>query len=73
MDRRPTFTSDWGAAMASVRKLAALDPKTVAPGHGKPLAGPEVAEKLRVLAQKFEQIAVPEDVKRGNAGGETHL
>lgn len=65
------FTSDWSAAMSSVRKLAALEPKTVAPGHGKALAGVEVAEKLRVLAENFERIAVPEDVKEGKQGGDT--
>lgn len=59
--------------MRSVRKLAKLQPATVAPGHGKPLAGPEVATALSKLAADFERIAVPEDVKRGNPGGETHL
>ena len=67
------FTSDWGAAMASVRKLAGLKPTTVAPGHGKPLAGAEVAVALEKLAADFERIAVPADVKHGTAGGETHL
>ncbi|MGI4827500.1 MAG: MBL fold metallo-hydrolase [Janthinobacterium lividum] len=67
------FTSDWRAAMASVRKLAALQPATVAPGHGKPLAGAEVAASLEKLAADFERIAVPEDVKQGNSGGETHF
>ncbi len=67
------FTSDWGAAKVSVRKLAGLQPKTVAPGHGKPLAGPEVASGLGKLAADFERIAVPDDVKKGTPGGETHL
>ena len=53
------FTSDWIRAGQSVRKLAELNPMVVAPGHGKPLAGAHVAEKLRQLAQDFEQIAVP--------------
>lgn len=57
------FTSDWEAAKASVRKLAALEPMTVAPGHGKPLAGAEVPPALRKLAEDFERIAVPENVK----------
>ena len=65
------FTSDWTAAQASVRKLAGLRPATVAPGHGKPLAGPNVPEALRKLAANFERIAVPEDVKRGEPGGDT--
>ena len=67
------FTSDWGVAMISVRKLAGLQPKTVAPGHGKPLAGAEVAVALQKLAADFERIAVPQDVKDGTPGGQTHL
>ena len=67
------FTSDWSAAQASVRKLAGLRPKTVAPGHGKPLAGDEVPEALHKLADDFERIAVPEDVKHGKQAGETKL
>jgi glyoxylase-like metal-dependent hydrolase (beta-lactamase superfamily II) len=57
------FTSDWGAAKRSVRKLAALAPATVAPGHGKPLAGGGVAASLQNLADDFERIAVPDNVK----------
>ncbi len=65
------FTSDWGAAKVSVRKLARLEPKIVAPGHGKPLAGEGVAAALHTLADRFEQIAVPDDVKEGKQAGET--
>jgi glyoxylase-like metal-dependent hydrolase (beta-lactamase superfamily II) len=53
------FTSDWNAAENSVKKLAELDPVTVAPGHGKPLAGAEVGPSLRELAMRFEKVAVP--------------
>ncbi len=60
------FTSDWEAAKLSVKKLAGLTPRTVAPGHGKPLAGDDVAASLRKLATDFERIAVPEDVKSGH-------
>ena len=67
------FTSDWGAAKISVRKLASLEPTTVAPGHGKPLAGTEVPRALHKLADDFERIAVPEDVKVGTQAGETTL
>ena len=59
------FTSDWNAAKTSVRKLAALNPTTVAPGHGKPLSGPQVAAALVRLADDFERLAVPDDVKSG--------
>ncbi len=54
------FTSDWQAAKSSVRKLAALEPKVVIPGHGKPLSGPDVASALHRLANDFERIAVPD-------------
>ena len=67
------FTSDWDAARVSVRKLAALEPATVAPGHGKPLAGSEVPAALHALADNFERIAVPADVKAGTQAGETTL
>lgn len=57
------FTSDWAAAKVSVRKLAALEPKVVAPGHGKPLTGGDVATALQRLADEFERLAVPESRK----------
>lgn len=57
------FTADWRAASASVRRLASLDPVIVAPGHGKPLGGPDVPGALRKLAAEFENIAVPENVR----------
>ena len=57
------FTSDWAAAKVSVRKLAALEPAVVAPGHGKPLAGADVPAALHKLADDFEQIAVPDNEK----------
>jgi glyoxylase-like metal-dependent hydrolase (beta-lactamase superfamily II) len=55
------FTSDWEAAKRSVRKLAALEPRVVAPGHGKPLTGSDVPAALHKLADEFERIAVPEN------------
>ncbi|MBV9759752.1 MAG: MBL fold metallo-hydrolase [Acidobacteriaceae bacterium] len=61
------FTSDWAAAGQSVRKLARLNPSVVAPGHGKPLSGGNVAEALRALAANFDAIAVPENKKGADA------
>lgn len=55
------FTSDWAAARRSVNRLAALNPNIVAPGHGKPLAGPDVAGGLRTLTREFDAVAVPEN------------
>lgn len=57
------FTPDWASARASVAKLAGLNPATVAPGHGKPLSGAEVSGGLRELADNFDRIAVPDNVK----------
>ena len=65
------FTSDWTAAQVSVRKLAALRPEVVAPGHGRPLAGTDVPAALHKLATDFERVALPEDVKSGTPGGAT--
>ena len=55
------FTSDWAAARDSVQKLAALNPTTVVPGHGKPIAGAQVPCELQRLAANFDQLAVPEN------------
>lgn len=57
------FTLDWNAARRSVESLATLDPAVLAPGHGKPLAGPDVAAALRRLARDFDAVAVPENRK----------
>ncbi len=57
------FTSDWDLARQSVQRLAKLRPSIVAPGHGKPLSGPDVAEALIRLASNFDEIAVPENKK----------
>ncbi|GAA3769021.1 MBL fold metallo-hydrolase [Terriglobus aquaticus] len=57
------FTSDWNAARASVQKLAGLSPRIVVPGHGKPLSGADVPVQLRKLAERFDEVALPEDHK----------
>lgn len=53
------YTQDWASAAASVRTLAALEPRIVATGHGVPMRGPEMADALRELARDFENLAVP--------------
>ncbi len=53
------YTSDWNAAKLSVEKLASLKPQTVAPGHGSPMSGTEVAPALKLLARDFDQVAIP--------------
>ena len=57
------FTSNWTDAKASVQKLARLNPVSVAVGHGKPLSGEHVPERLQMLADAFDRIAVPDNVK----------
>jgi glyoxylase-like metal-dependent hydrolase (beta-lactamase superfamily II) len=57
------FTPDWVAAAASVRKLAALSPRLVVTGHGRPMAGAEMLSALQQLAREFEAIAPPEHVR----------
>jgi glyoxylase-like metal-dependent hydrolase (beta-lactamase superfamily II) len=54
------FTTDWDAARESVQRLAALRPTAVATGHGKPLAGADVADTLDTLARDFDRVARPE-------------
>jgi len=51
------FTSDWHSARESVRRLAALRPAIVIPGHGKVLAGEGLTDRLLTLAVNFDQKA----------------
>jgi glyoxylase-like metal-dependent hydrolase (beta-lactamase superfamily II) len=46
-------TPDWGAAERSVREMASLRPRVLAPGHGGPMEGPAVAEELTAFAEDF--------------------
>lgn len=57
------YTNDWDAARQSVQELAALRPYTIAPHHGLPMSGPEVADQLQQLAANFDRIAIPEHGK----------
>jgi glyoxylase-like metal-dependent hydrolase (beta-lactamase superfamily II) len=58
------YTSDWDAAKRSVELLASLRPQTVAPGHGRPMTGPDVAEGLDSLALNFDEVARPHHGRR---------
>lgn len=51
------FTPDWSSASKSIEKLADVNPTIVAPGHGKPLAGESVPQRLRQLAMQFNKVA----------------
>ena len=44
------FTCDEAESRRSIRKLAALEARTVCPGHGRALRGDEAVEKVRDLA-----------------------
>jgi len=47
------FTCDWTAADQSVQLLASFNPFTLGCGHGRPLAGPDVAPDLNRFADEF--------------------
>jgi hydroxyacylglutathione hydrolase len=49
----PLFAADHAKAKESVRKLAALQPTTVAAGHGDPLRGENLRETLERAAEKY--------------------
>ena len=53
------YTSDWDKARRSVEDLSLLRPNCVAPGHGQPMAGAEVADALSELARNFDRVARP--------------
>jgi len=57
------FTADWQLARRSVQLLASLRPSIVAPGHGQPVTGPDLPQRLQELASGFDQVAVPENRK----------
>ena len=48
------FTPDWAQAHESIRTLAHLRPRVVATGHGLPMSGDDVADKLTMLAETFQ-------------------
>jgi glyoxylase-like metal-dependent hydrolase (beta-lactamase superfamily II) len=54
------FTTDWDAARDSVRRLAALAPAFVAPGHGRPMAGELTLQSLTELSNRFDDVARPD-------------
>ena len=54
------FTPDWVSARASVKMLADLEPELVVTGHGRALRGAVMREALHKLADKFDQIAIPD-------------
>lgn len=57
------LTTNWQAAYESVKKLEALNPQIVVPGHGTAMEGAELTEGLRKLVDEFDEVAVPEHGK----------
>lgn len=57
------FTPDWTSAKASVQKLAALEPELVIPGHGRAMRGEAMRAALHTLADRFDQLGMPEQGK----------
>lgn len=54
------FTPDWESSRESVRKLAALEPELVVTGHGRPMRGQAMRTALHELADRFDEVAVPD-------------
>ncbi|MBD2872094.1 MBL fold metallo-hydrolase [Paenibacillus arenilitoris] len=54
------FTTDWKQAEQSVKTLAALQPYLAITGHGEPMFGESLKANLKLLTEKFQEIAVPE-------------
>lgn len=54
------FTPDWASAKQSVRTLARLEPETVVTGHGAAMKGALMRSALHELAERFDEIALPE-------------
>lgn len=57
------LTTDWLEAWNSVKKLAALNPELVIPGHGTAMEGEELTKGLRRLVEDFEEVAIPQHGK----------
>ena len=53
------YTIDWARARAAVRRLAALRPAMAVTGHGVPMIGERLERELQVLADHFDELAVP--------------
>jgi len=54
------LTPDWDEAERSVSLLAKLEPDLVISGHGRPMKGEHMRQRLHELAANFQAIAVPE-------------
>ena len=55
------YTIDWDNARASVRRLAELRPLSAVTGHGVPMTSAHLERGLQVLADHFDELAMPRD------------
>jgi len=55
------FTTDFQAAKKSVQTLANLEPELAVTGHGRPMKGQGMRAALRLLAENFDDYAVPKN------------
>lgn len=54
------LTTDWDAAFDSVKRLAALQPRTLVPGHGTAIHGDDLTNGLARLVREWDDVAVPD-------------
>jgi len=54
------LTTDWQAAWDSVKRLYALNPDLLVPGHGTAMEGKELSDGLKTLVEDFEEVAIPD-------------
>jgi glyoxylase-like metal-dependent hydrolase (beta-lactamase superfamily II) len=57
------LTTDWPSAEDSVRRLAALNPEVVVPGHGEAMEGEELRTGLQKLLTDWAEMAIPDHGK----------
>jgi glyoxylase-like metal-dependent hydrolase (beta-lactamase superfamily II) len=53
------FTIDWDQAHRSVSTIASLKPAILATGHGEPMRGADIADRLARLSREFDQKVRP--------------
>ena len=65
------YTPNWDDAKRSVQRLSELRPNILAPGHGAPMVGADIPQRLSELAARFDDIARPEHGKYVDHPGES--
>lgn len=72
----PYYTCDWQSAERSVKRLAELNPRVLAAGHGIPMRGAQASTQLRALANNFpipEHGRYVQEPARSDESGVTYL